>query len=81
MGAMFDTLLRLYHEYKLTENGLTNAVVVMNWIKEDEKLSIIASKPVDILPPDNIPDETPEHLIETEIPLVKIEPSTEEITE
>ena len=63
MGAMFDTLLRLYHEDKLTENGLTNAVVIMDWIKEDEKLVIIASKPVDIFPPETIPDEPIEESI------------------
>lgn len=38
---MFETLLRLWKEGKLTEQGLENAVI-KNWITEEQKQEIIA---------------------------------------
>lgn len=40
---MYDTLLRLYLQNKLTDQGLTNAVN-KEWISEDEKIKIIQTK-------------------------------------
>lgn len=40
MGAMYDTLKRLYTEGRLTENGLNNAVT-KEWITEEEKNIIL----------------------------------------
>lgn len=40
---MYYTLLRLYIEGRLTENGLTNAVS-KTWITDEQKQEIIASK-------------------------------------
>jgi hypothetical protein len=39
---MYDVLLRLYQEGKLTEVGLNNAVA-KDWITESEKQEIMAS--------------------------------------
>ncbi|MDF2596464.1 MAG: hypothetical protein K0R69_2805 [Clostridia bacterium] len=39
---MYNTLLRLYKEGKLTEAGLTTAVT-KGWIKETEKQLILVS--------------------------------------
>lgn len=39
---MYYTLLRLYTESRLTENGLTNAVTKA-WITEEQKAEIIAN--------------------------------------
>lgn len=40
MGAMYETLKRLYNEGRLTEVGLSNAVT-KGWITEEEKNSIL----------------------------------------
>jgi len=39
---MYETLLRLYNEGRLTETGLINAVT-KTWITEAQKAEIIAS--------------------------------------
>lgn len=43
MGAMFDTIKRLYNEGKLTEVGLDNAVT-KEWISPEEKIAIIGTE-------------------------------------
>jgi hypothetical protein len=39
---MFETLLRLYKEGKLSEQGLENAVI-KGWITEEQKQEIMTS--------------------------------------
>jgi hypothetical protein len=39
---MYETLLRLWQEGKMTEQGLDNAVV-KGWIKEEQKQEIMTS--------------------------------------